>query len=101
MGHWAGRLPAFYLKNVGLVAVLAIGGLLAAKGREFSLYVPGLFLWLLAELVVFQPNEYDNNKLLYRPLPSFAARPPNAPGGCSSGCGAAAFGRGLPPGCWR
>lgn len=63
-----GYLP-FYLKNVGLVAVLAIGGLLAAKGREFSLYVPGLLLWLLAELVVFQPNEYDNNKLLY---PAFA-----------------------------
>ena len=44
-----GYLP-FYLKNVGLVAVLAIGGLLAAKGREFSLYVPGLLLfWQISE----------------------------------------------------
>lgn len=32
-------------------------------------YAPALFLWLMAELVVFQPNEYDNNKLLY---PAFA-----------------------------
>ena len=54
--------------------------------------MPGLLLWLLAELVVFQPNEYDNNKLLY---PAFAflccVWPPSVPGGCSSGRGAAAW----------
>ncbi len=44
-------------------------GLLQAKRQEFMKYAPALLLWLMAELVVFQPNEYDNNKLLY---PAFA-----------------------------
>lgn len=55
----------FYLKNIGLVAILALGGLLSAKGRQLAKYAPALVIWLLAELVRFQPNEYDNNKLLY------------------------------------
>ena len=59
----------FYLKNLGLTALLALGGLLLAKGREFARYAPALAIWLLAELVEFQPNDYDNNKLLY---PAFA-----------------------------
>lgn len=55
----------FYLKNIGLTAVLALCGLLAAKERELAKYTPALVIWFLAELVRFQPNEYDNNKLLY------------------------------------
>ncbi len=55
----------FYLKNLGLAGVLAFFGLLTAKDREFSKYSPALFLWFLAEFVEFQPNDYDNNKLLY------------------------------------
>lgn len=55
----------FYLKNIGLAALLALGGLLAAKNRDFGKYAPALAIWFLAELVVFQPNDYDNNKLLY------------------------------------
>ena len=59
----------FYLKNLGLVWVLALGGVLLARGKDFARYAPALALWLLAELVEFQPNDYDNNKLLY---PAFA-----------------------------
>ena len=55
----------FYLKNLGLTALLILGGLLGAKSREFAQYAPALAIWLLAELVEFQPNDYDNNKLLY------------------------------------
>lgn len=55
----------FYLKNLGLAGVLALGGVLTARSGRFMKYAPALFLWLLAELVVFQPNNYDNNKLLY------------------------------------
>ena len=55
----------FYLKNVGLAGVLALGGMLLGKGKHFLKYCPALIIWLLAELVVFQPNAYDNNKLLY------------------------------------
>lgn len=55
----------FYLKNIGLAGILALLGLLRARRRDFMKVAPALLLWLLAELVVFQPNEYDNNKLLY------------------------------------
>lgn len=55
----------FYLKNIGLVGVLALGGMLLGKGNRFLKYCPALIIWFLAELVVFQPNAYDNNKLLY------------------------------------
>ncbi len=63
-----GYLP-FYLKNLGLAFPLALGGLLLARGRDFFKLAPALGVWLLAELVEFQPNDYDNNKLLY---PAFA-----------------------------
>ncbi len=75
-GHFGWVIPAgadnyllFYLKNLGLGGLLALGGLLTAKGRAFSKYAPALALWFLAEFVEFQPNNYDNNKLLY---PAFA-----------------------------
>ena len=55
----------FYLKNIGIVAVLALFGLLTAGASEIAKYTPALVIWFLAELVRFQPNQYDNNKLLY------------------------------------
>lgn len=55
----------FYLKNIGLAGLLALGGLLTAKEESFRKYAPALAIWFLAEFVSFQPNTYDNNKLLY------------------------------------
>lgn len=55
----------FYLKNIGLTAIFALLGLLSAKSNAFAKYSPALLIWLVAELVEFQPNNYDNNKLLY------------------------------------
>ena len=55
----------FYLKNLGLTAPLAVFGLLAAKKEAFARYCPALAIWFVAEFVEFQPNDYDNNKLLY------------------------------------
>lgn len=55
----------FYLKNLGLTALLALMGLLTAKPEAFARYCPALAIWFLAEFVEFQPNDYDNNKLLY------------------------------------
>lgn len=55
----------FYLMNLGAAGVLGFCGLLTAKTEKLSMYSPILIIWLLAELVRFQPNEYDNNKLLY------------------------------------
>lgn len=55
----------FYLKNMGLVFVLGIIGLLTCRRGRFSIYSPVLIIWFVAEFVEFQPNDYDNNKLLY------------------------------------
>lgn len=55
----------FYLKNIGVAFVLFLLGY-AVSGKKFT-YVafPVMIIWLIAELAVFQPNVYDNNKLLY------------------------------------
>ncbi len=61
----------FYLKNVGVPYGLIALSLLRRKGeegevRQIRLMASGaLVIYVLAELFKFQPNEYDNNKLLY------------------------------------
>lgn len=55
----------FYLKNIGLAAVLALGGIFTADSKTLAKLSPSLLIWLVAEFVEFQPNNYDNNKLLY------------------------------------
>ena len=39
--------------------------MLLAKPRDALKFSPALGIWFLAELVEFQPNDYDNNKLFY------------------------------------
>lgn len=55
----------FYIKNIGLVYVLLIPAFLHAKSALRQFYGGTLLILVLAELVVFQPNTYDNNKLLF------------------------------------
>lgn len=65
----------FYLKNVGVPYVLILLALCRRKPkgepmpddlRSARLIACGAFtIYLVAELFKFQPNEYDNNKLLY------------------------------------
>lgn len=55
----------FYIKNIGLTALIAIPAFIYAKRRNFFMAAPALFIWSIAEFMVFQPNVYDNNKLLY------------------------------------
>ncbi len=65
----------FYLKNIGVPYVLIILALCrrAPKGesigedvRQNRLIACGAFLiYIIAEFILFQPNEYDNNKLFY------------------------------------
>ncbi len=66
----------FYIKNIGLPYLLILFALLKRKPkdaetlpddiRQNRLIACGAFLiYLIAELIIFQPNEYDNNKLLY------------------------------------
>ncbi|MGN0984352.1 MAG: hypothetical protein ACI4OI_05865, partial [Gemmiger sp.] len=55
----------FYCKNIGLVYLLLIPAFVHARPRQRWLYGGGLLILALAETVVFQPNRYDNNKLLF------------------------------------
>lgn len=55
----------FYVKNIGAPLLLIVGGICACRRKTVRLFLPALFLWWLGELIVFTPNTYDNNKLLY------------------------------------
>ena len=55
----------FYLKNMGLPFILGIAGICAKRKGITPLLMPILVIWFVIELIVFQPNVYDNNKLLY------------------------------------
>ena len=55
----------FYIKNIGLVYLLLIPAFLHANPKQRWFYGGGLLILAVAECVVFQPNLYDNNKLLF------------------------------------
>lgn len=56
----------FWIKNAGLPYILMICACLNARRRGYLDIVLGMAaLYLVAETVLFQPNEYDNNKLFY------------------------------------
>ncbi|MGX8706247.1 MAG: hypothetical protein ACSW8J_06690 [bacterium] len=63
----------FWVKNVGLTWLIMVPAALFddGKGKDSSnalrraLGLGALFIYIIAELIQFQPNEYDNNKLFY------------------------------------
>lgn len=55
----------FYIKNIGLVALLIIPAFSKCQKKDLKVIFPGILVWILAEFIQFQPNPYDNNKLLY------------------------------------
>ena len=55
----------FYIMNLGLAGLLVLPALLSARRGLFSVAAPAAVIWFICEFVVFQPNNYDNNKLLY------------------------------------
>ena len=55
----------FYAKNIGLTFFLLIPGTLIAKRENLKIASPYLLIFFVAELIQFQPNTYDNNKLLF------------------------------------
>ena len=57
----------FWIKNVGLIWLLMIPAALSAKKGDVMrmLALGALLLYIVAELVLFQRLEYDNNKLFY------------------------------------
>ena len=55
----------FYIKNWGIIALFAVpAAMYASKDNKKLLAAAGVIM-LIAELIVFQPNEYDNNKLIF------------------------------------
>jgi len=55
----------FYLKNIGIPFVLILLALLEKNQKRRFLASGAFVIFLAAELIQFQPNIYDNNKLLY------------------------------------
>ena len=55
----------FYLKNIGLPFALILLSLLEKNPKRRFLASGAFVIYLVAEFIQFQPNEYDNNKLFY------------------------------------
>ena len=55
----------FYIKNIGLVYLFLIPAFLWAGKKLRWMYSGGLLILALSEFIIFQPNPYDNNKLLF------------------------------------
>ena len=55
----------FYTKNLGIVFILLLPAFLWAGRTLRRFMLGGLAVWAISEVVVFQPNYYDNIKLLY------------------------------------
>ena len=55
----------FYLKNIGLPVILILCALAEKNPAHRRLASGAFMIFLAAELIRFQPNEYDNNKLFY------------------------------------
>ncbi len=55
----------FYVKNIGLPILLVLLAVFEHNLRHRRILYGAGFIWVTAELVAFQPNLYDNNKLFY------------------------------------
>ena len=55
----------FYIKNWGIIALFAIPAFIHSNKDNKKLFVSALAVLMVAEFIVFQPNEYDNNKLIF------------------------------------
>ncbi len=55
----------FWLKNVGLPLLLLVLALLEKSEKRRFIASGAFCIFIVAELLLFQPNEYDNNKLFY------------------------------------
>ena len=49
----------------GLIFLLTPFAFLVLPKRDKKIFAAAIAIWIIAELVEFQPNDYDNNKLLF------------------------------------
>ncbi len=64
-GHGEGFWPWFWLRNIGLPAILIFPAWLAAPPVWRKFYLAFVCLLVFSLLVVVTPNDYDNIKLMY------------------------------------
>ena len=67
-GTFAGMIDGygwFYVKNIGLPFLILVFALFERNGRWRRIFCGALPIILAGEFIRFQPNIYDNNKLLY------------------------------------
>ncbi len=68
--NWANNMELgdnylmFYLKNLGILFILTVMMLIWGTRKQIQIALPGILIWVVAEFILFQPNPYDNNKLL-------------------------------------
>ena len=55
----------FYLKNIGLPFLLILLSLIEKNQKRRFIASGAFVIYVLAEFIIFQPNDYDNNKLFY------------------------------------
>ena len=55
----------FYVKNIGIPFLMLLMAALDRDRKQRRLFSGMILIVLAAELIRFQPNEYDNNKLFY------------------------------------
>lgn len=55
----------FYIKNWGITFLFIIPAFFNTSKDNKKLLISCAVLFLIAELILFQPNEYDNNKLFF------------------------------------
>ena len=55
----------FYTVNCGLVFLAMWPTLFFLRGEKLSIFLGAAAIFVLSNLIAFQPNLYDNNKLLY------------------------------------
>ena len=69
VNHYEGGLKDaylwFYLKNVGLPYLVILLALFQKDRRWRCLFSGAFVIYVIAEFIRFQPNDYDNNKLFY------------------------------------
>lgn len=66
--NWANGTDSFlwfYIKNMGWIFILMPFAFLCLSKNDRKIYSGVLLLWAVSEVILFQPNTYDNNKLLF------------------------------------
>lgn len=55
----------FWIKNAGIVFLLLLPAFFASNKRSLLTYSGAITIFIVSEILIFQPNYYDNNKLFY------------------------------------